>query len=76
MKPKEQLFRVVKKDGLVFVDKTGKSSGRGAYVCRDENCIAKLYKNKGLQRAFSCPVEETIFEQMKKEILNDPNGGQ
>jgi len=74
MKPKHELFRVVKKDDLVFVDKTGKSSGRGAYVCRDEKCIMLLYKNKGLQRALACPVDEAIFEQMKKEILDDSNG--
>lgn len=74
MKPKRELIRVVKKDDLVFIDKSGKSSGRGAYVCRDEKCITLLHKNRGLQRALNCQIDESIFEELKKEILDDSNG--
>lgn len=74
MKQKRELIRIVKKDGILFLDKTGKSNGRGAYVCRKEACVTQLRKNKGLSRAFGCPVDETIFDQITKEILDDSNG--
>ena len=33
-KPKNELIRIVKQsDGKIFVDKTGKAEGRGAYIC-------------------------------------------
>ena len=39
MKEKKELLRVVKnKNGEFFVDKTGKLSGRGAYICKNELC--------------------------------------
>ena len=34
MKPKRELIRVVKSpEGVISLDKTGRSPGRGAYVC-------------------------------------------
>ncbi len=75
MKPKQELFRVVRQGEELMVDPTGKQNGRGAYVCRDAKCIQLLRKNKGLERALGCTVDAKIFEQIEKEILNDSNGG-
>ena len=42
---KKELLRIVKnKNGEIFVDKTGKANGRGAYVCKDKECFSKLCK--------------------------------
>ena len=50
---KKTLLRIVKnKEGQIFVDKTGKANGRGAYVCKNKECFEKLQKQKGLNRAF------------------------
>ena len=39
-KAKKDLVRVVKpKDGDIFIDPTGKSNGRGAYICRSLSCL-------------------------------------
>ena len=39
MKPKKELVRVIKTvDEQILMDLTGKMNGRGAYVCRDEEC--------------------------------------
>ena len=41
-KPKSELIRVVRTpDGNIVVDKTGKVSGRGAYLCKNEECLKK-----------------------------------
>ena len=42
VKSKRELIRIVRaSDGRVFVDETGKTSGRGAYLCRDRACWEK-----------------------------------
>ena len=52
-RPKKELLRIVRtKDGVFSLDKTGKVSGRGAYICNDKNCIDKLIKKKLLNYAF------------------------
>ena len=51
MKPKKELIRVVKTpEGEVTVDLTGKKSGRGAYICRNIECLEKAFKAKRLSR--------------------------
>ncbi len=66
---KKQLLRIVKnKDGEIFVDKTGKANGRGAYVCKDKECYAKLCKQKSLNKAFKCNVPAEVYEKIGKEF--------
>lgn len=67
--PKRELVRVVKsKDGAISVDLTGKQAGRGAYVCKSEQCMAKLRKG-ALNRAFKCNIDSQIIEQVIGEIV-------
>ena len=68
-KPKKELVRVVRDpDGNISVDPTGRKSGRGAYICRDEACLAKARKQKSLERALGCQIEPDIFERLAGEI--------
>lgn len=67
MKPKQDLIRVVKnKNGEIFVDETKKANGRGAYVCNDRECLNKLKKNRGFNKAFKGNVPEEIYEEVIK----------
>ena len=66
---KKELVRVVKsKDGNISLDPTGKMAGRGAYVCRDVSCLAKLKKG-ALNRAFKCSVSPEIVDALTEEIV-------
>ena len=72
MKPKRELIRVVKnKEGQVFVDLTGKKSGRGAYVCKDIKCLEKAVSTKRLGRNLEVSIDEEILEKLKDEIGNE-----
>ena len=72
MKPKKELIRVVKSpEGDVSVDLTGKKSGRGAYVCRDIECLEKAFKAKRLSRNLDTPISEEIYDKLKEEISNE-----
>lgn len=66
---KKTLLRVVKnKEGQIFVDKTGKANGRGAYVCKDKACYEKLCKQKLLNRAFKCEVPQEVYLKIGEEF--------
>ncbi len=66
---KKELLRIVKnKDGDIFVDKTGKANGRGAYICSSPECFQKLRKTRGLNRAFKCEIKDEIYDKIGAEI--------
>lgn len=66
---KKELLRIVKnKDGQIFVDKTGKANGRGAYICKSKDCLNKLKKSRGLNRAFKCEVGGDVYDMIGEEI--------
>ena len=68
-KPKKELIRIVKSpEGEISVDITGKKSGRGAYICRDENCLRRAQKTKQLERALECNMTQELFDRLAEEI--------
>ena len=71
MKEKRELLRIVKSEDGISVDKTGKKNGRGAYVCKDKDCVEKLKKQKILNKVFSCPVEDAVYDKVSEEILGE-----
>ncbi len=72
MKEKRELLRVVHTpDGTVFLDRTGKANGRGAYVCKSAQCLQKAVKTRQLERALSCPISQEVFESLQKAMAED-----
>lgn len=71
MKEKKELIRLVKtSEESFFLDLTGRANGRGAYICKDVDCLKQALKNKGLERSLKCKIPEGIFGQLKEEIKN------
>lgn len=69
MKEKRQLLRVVRsKEGEVSLDPVGKAPGRGAYLCKSTACFDLARKSRRLERAFSAPIDDAIFEGLKSKI--------
>lgn len=69
MKPKHELIRVVKDpNGDISLDITGRKNGRGAYVCKDINCIKKTRKIKALSHTFSTNVNQEVYDELEKEF--------
>ena len=69
---KRELLRVVHTpDGTVFLDRTGKANGRGAYVCKSAQCLQKAVKTSQLERALSCPISQEVFESLQKAMAED-----
>ena len=69
MKPKMELLRVVKpQDGEAHMDFTGRSPGRGAYVCRNVECLKKAEKTRALERALEAKLSPEVFEKLAQQI--------
>ncbi len=72
MKPKKELVRVVKSpEGEISIDLTGKKSGRGAYICRNAECLKLARKARKLEKSFSCKIEEAVYDKMEEELVNE-----
>jgi predicted RNA-binding protein YlxR (DUF448 family) len=72
MKPKSELIRVVKSpEGEVSMDLTGKKSGRGAYICKDIECLEKAFKTKRLSRNLDVAISEEIINNLRIEIRHE-----
>ena len=67
-KDKRIMIRVLKSDEGFMLDATGKKNGRGAYICKSSECLAKAIKNHGLERSFKMPIPDTVYESLKKEM--------
>ncbi len=69
-KEKQELLRIVKsKEGLIEIDETGKKNGRGAYICKKEECLEKLIKSKRLQKVFETEIENELYENIRGVII-------
>ncbi len=70
-KDKRELIRIViKKTGEIVLDKTGKTEGRGAYICNDIKCLEKAIKSKKLERIFETKIEEKIYNELRSVIVD------
>ncbi|MBQ8860133.1 MAG: YlxR family protein [Ruminococcus sp.] len=71
MKEKRELVRVVRsKEGEVSLDLVGKKPGRGAYICKDKECLRLARKAKRIERSLECQISPELYDMMEKEIEN------
>ena len=47
---------------------TGRMAGRGAYLCRNVECLRKAQKAKRLERAFECPIPDEVMAKLEEEL--------
>lgn len=68
---KKDLLRIVKDvEGNVTIDLTGKQNGRGAYICKSEECAVRCMKTRALNRAFKCDVSEEQYSIVMEALDN------
>lgn len=66
---KRALVRVVRsEDGQAHIDLRGKMPGRGAYVCKNEECLNKAIKIKAIERALEVTLSAQTVKQLAEEI--------
>lgn len=71
-KEKSELIRIVKnKENEISIDQTGKKEGRGAYICKDIECLEKLQKSKRLDKVFDIKVSDEIYENIRGVLVDE-----
>ena len=70
-KDKKDFIRIVKnKENQIFLDRTGKLEGRGAYICDNIQCLEKAIKTKRLERVLNIKISDEIYEDLRGVILD------
>jgi len=68
-KDKKELLRVVRDpQGDISLDMTGKASGRGAYICCNEECLNRAKKQRSLERGLKCSIPQDIWSVLEGAI--------
>lgn len=66
--PKRDLLRIVKFEGRISVDPTGKQNGKGCYIKKDKVVLDRAKKTKALNRALETEVPDEIYDEIEKFI--------
>ena len=68
---KNELTRLVKTaNGDIFIDKTGKANGRGAYICSNPKCLEQIKKQKVLSRAFKSEFPPAVYQKLCEDLID------
>lgn len=66
--PREMLRVVRRPDGQVALDEQGKTSGRGAYVCPEPQCVALCLKRRLLEKSLKCSVPAEVQAKLRAAV--------
>ena len=70
-KEKTELLRIVRTpEKNIEIDLTGKKNGRGAYICKSEDCLNKIIKTKKLERNFEIEIKSDFYEEIRGVIID------
>ena len=69
-KDKNELLRIVRTpEKNIEIDLTGKKNGRGAYICKNEECLNKIIKSKRLESIFEIEINQKFYEDLRGVII-------
>jgi predicted RNA-binding protein YlxR (DUF448 family) len=64
-RPKRDLVRLVRTpEGEVRVDNTGKLNGRGAYLCRSDECWTLAERRRAVERALKVSLDSAAWQNL------------
>ncbi len=70
MKNKKDMMRILRTpEEEIILDLTGKKNGRGAYLCKQSECLKLARKNKGLERSFKMSIQSQVYDKLEEEFL-------
>ena len=61
-KQQNEMIRIARINQEFVIDKDYKLGGRGAYVCKNQQCVDLTIKKKLLNRAFKANLSNQIYE--------------
>lgn len=74
VRDKRDLLRIVRTpEGQIIVDGTGKANGRGAYLCRQVECLETGLRDKRLARALKADISAETRDALLSQIATMVN---
>ena len=71
-KPKKEMIRIIRTpEGKIEIDKTGKKSGRGAYLCGNVECLDIALRKNNLNRSLKQDIPLQTLDELKKAFLKN-----
>lgn len=69
-KPASELIRITYNPdtGMAQPDKDNKNTGRGAYICRNAECIKKAQKKHVAERHLGCGASDLLYTDLEELI--------
>lgn len=71
IKQQNEMLRIARINNEYLIDEKNNLGGRGAYVCKDENCIKLTIKKKILNRAFKSNLDSQIYDKLSEYEKNN-----
>ena len=53
---------------LIHIYFTGRAPGRGAYLCKNAECLRRAIKGRKLERAFGAAIPDEVYTRLETEL--------
>lgn len=68
-KDRSDLVRIVRKtDGTIELDIKGREDGRGAYICKNTDCMRTAVKKRALNKAYKESVSDQTYDRLLEQF--------
>ena len=64
----ESITKVILEISLFVIDETGKTPGRGAYLCKNKACLEKAKKTRKVERSFVQMFPPETYKEMEDAL--------
>lgn len=76
-KPKKELLRIAYYEGELRLDPEGRARGRGVYLCRSADCVAKARRRGALARSLRAELSaeqvQALYAQLEEYAEKEEN---
>ena len=64
-----ELIRILRTpEGDIVIDEGGKKSGRGAYICKNAECLRKARRKKSLESSLEISIPDDVYARLEGEL--------
>lgn len=73
LKNREEMIKITRYENHLIVEPDSKTMGRSAYICKNDECIKKMVKSKGIKRSLKFN-NDVIIKQTEEKIIQKFSG--
>lgn len=73
LKNREEMIKITRYENHLIVEPDSKTMGRSAYICKNDECIKKMVKSKGIKRNLKFN-NDVVIKQTEEKIIQKFSG--